>query len=41
MEGVERIEVDGKRVRVVFRPNVTSLEAIVNAFYLQGIELVP
>ena len=41
MEGVERIEVEGKRVRVVFHPDVTSVDAIVNAFYLQGIELVP
>ena len=41
MEGIKAIEVTGKQVRVVYDPSAVTLETITNAFYLQGVELIP
>jgi len=41
MEGVARIEVRGKQIRIVYDPSVVALDAIANALYLQGIALKP
>ena len=39
LEGIQSIEVTEEGIVVLCNPDVVSVETIVNAFYLQGLEI--